>query len=126
MIASPLDRYRETDALTMSGSQQVVALYQALLTDLHRARRAFAAGQVAERTRALLHAQAVVEALAASVDLERGGAIAKGLLDLYAFFLRELLEVQVKAAPDRLERVIAMVAELHGAWVQAAATPPAP
>ena len=58
-----------------------------------------------------------VAELLATLDRQRGGAIAGQLSGLYTFFLRELTSLGVDPSVDRLDRITTMVRELREAFV---------
>ncbi|HXE56693.1 MAG TPA: flagellar export chaperone FliS [Gemmatimonadales bacterium] len=119
MGASPLSKYQELEVLTMSRERLVVFLYSALHANLAQA-RALLDGDVSARTHRILKAQDVLNELLASLDLEAGGELAARLQRIYGWMMVELLEIQARRDAHRLDRVIAMVRELHEAWSRAA------
>ena len=60
-------------AQTLPPAQQIVLLYDGVLRRLKEARDALAAGRVEDRWRAVQRAAAIVDALHACLDFERGG-----------------------------------------------------
>ena len=51
-----------------------------------------------------------------SLDMERGGEIAKNLMSLYVFFNAELMNANIKKDKKRIENVRKMLFDLLGAW----------
>lgn len=118
MIPGAQARYQEMDVTTMPPEKRVVFLYTQLLLQLQFARTLTSTAQIEERADRLLRAQSVVNELLTSLDHRQGGTIATQLAGLYAFFLRELMAIRRDDA--RLDRLIEMVSQLHGAWDAAA------
>lgn len=64
----------------------------------------------------MLRAQDIITELMVSLDMERGGEIAKNLLSLYIFMKKELLEANMKKSPEKVYGVIKLLKELKSAW----------
>ncbi len=111
------DRYKEMEVLSATPGALVVMVYDHLLTSLLRARAAIVAGNVETRVTEFGRARDAVGELLATLDRQRGGAVAEQLGGLYTFFLRELTSLGIDPAVDRLDRVTAMVRELREAFV---------
>ena len=69
--------YRQATAFGASPVGQVVALYDALLRDLHKATTAIAAGHVESRVAAANHALTIIGELQGVLDFEHGGEPAR-------------------------------------------------
>lgn len=111
------DRYKEMEVLSATPGALVVMVYDHLLTSLLRARAAIVAGNVETRVTEFGRARDAVGELLATLDRQRGGAIAGQLSGLYTFFLRELTSLGVDPSVDRLDRITTMVRELREAFV---------
>jgi len=111
------DRYKEMEVLSATPGALVVMVYDHLLTTLLRARSAIVAGDVETRVTEFGRARDAIGELLATLDVERGGAVAAQLGGLYTFFLREITVVGAEASVSRLDRVVAMVRDLREAFV---------
>jgi flagellar protein FliS len=111
------DRYKEMEVLSATPGELVVLVYDHLLTSLLRARAAIVAGDHEARLAEFARARDAVGELLATLDRQRGGAVAGQLGGLYTFFLRELTSLGIDPAVDRLDRVTTMVRELREAFV---------
>ena len=114
--ASHAAQYQEVAVRSASPAQLVVLVYDHLLLNLRRTRLATEQANVELRLQALDRARAALGELLAGLDLERGGEMAGQLSALYAFFLAELVDVGMRPNVARLDRVIAMVAELRDSF----------
>src|SRR5262245_17548029 len=114
--SSHANSYRERDVLTASPARLVVLLYEAALSNLLRARRAVQTGALEERVTAVGRARDAMMELLVTLNEEQGGDIARNLKSLYSFILAELSDVARRPDGARLESVIRIVAELHGAF----------
>ena len=121
--AQALRGYRTTQAQTASPMELVVLLYDGAIRFLADAERAMASGDLRARATAVSRALAIVNELQATLDLERGGAIAEELDRLYDYIQDRLLRFtrdQDAAALADAQRVLNAVAE---AWRTIAAAP---
>lgn len=114
-------RYREMEVLSATPGQLVVLLYDHLLVTLRRAHLATEAGDVSLRCELVDKARNVVTELLVTLDMEKGGDIARNLSGVYTFVLSELVTLGVKPDVQRLDRLTAIVSELREAFAQIAA-----
>lgn len=108
--------YRTREVQTASPGRLVVLVYDHIIAQLARASLAQQAGKIEERVTALAKARAGLFELMATIDVERGGDVARNLKGLYGFFLVELQEFARKPEVSRLARVSGMVTELRDAF----------
>ncbi len=126
MNANPLAAYRETRVKTASPGQLVVMLYDEALKQCNIAVELLGEGNkprpdnIERINKSLVKVQDIVTELMASLDFEAGGDIAQNLFSLYIWFGRELLEANMQKDCARLTAVRDMIAELRGAWAEAA------
>jgi flagellar protein FliS len=119
--ASHSAAYRQQSILTATPGQLVVMLYDGCLRFLHQAAHAMRGGDVAESNARLLRAEAIIDELHATLDLEEGGVVASRLQGIYVFCNRHLLEARSAQEPEMIEKVSELLAELRDAWAQIAA-----
>jgi flagellar protein FliS len=60
----------------------------------------------------------IVDSLRVSLDVEKGGEIAKNLGQLYDYITRRLLEASVSQQPELLAEVASLLKEIKAAWDQ--------
>jgi flagellar secretion chaperone FliS len=119
--------YREATVRGASPVRLVISLYEQAIEDLRRAVIAMDKGAIEVRTREINHALMVIAQLQGSLDMERGGEVAKNLARFYAIVRAGLAEAQLKQSSILLEQQISQLAEVHEAWLEverATATPP--
>jgi flagellar protein FliS len=112
--------YQQVEVTTLSPQRLVVLLYTHLLSNLKLARHHLEQHEVEQRIERMMKAFAIIQELHVTLDYEAGGPIARNLAQLYAFWMQEI--VKLNSRPDRaaLDKLVHMVAEMHGAWVEAA------
>ena len=118
--------YKSTNIRTASQGHLVVLLYEGAVRQLSAAADMFdAANTVKARdiekfNNCLQKAQAIITELQVSLDMDRGGEIAKNLMSLYIFFNNELMSANINRDKKKIDFVLSMMTELSGAWRQAA------
>ncbi|MBJ7470436.1 MAG: flagellar export chaperone FliS [Solirubrobacteraceae bacterium] len=110
--------YRESAVMTASPAQLVVMLYDGAGKFLRQAIAMFEHAEIAKAGIAIGRAQAIVEELFATLDIERGGEIASRLQGIYVFCLSEMADARIEAKPDRLHEVTRLLGELRESWQQ--------
>lgn len=121
MSYAAVARYQQNDVFSMSPARRVVFLYGQTLASLRQAGRYLEKGDIEQRSRCMMRASEIVAELLCSLDFEAGGEISANLAKLYTWMMSEIFEVDRLRDPKRLEKLTAIVAELHAAWNQAAA-----
>ena len=119
--ASHSAAYRQQSILTATPGQLVVMLYDGCLRFLHQAAHAMRGGDMAESNARLIRAEAIIDELHATLDLEQGGVVASRLQGIYVFCNRHLLEARGAQEAEMIEKVSELLAELRDAWAQIAA-----
>jgi len=110
--------YHQTSACGASPVGQVVALYDTILRDLHRAIAASDAGQIEKRVNAANHALVVIGELQGVLDFERGGEPARNLSNFYNIARAMIVNASVASSREKLQELIAMFTRLRAAWSQ--------
>ena len=120
--------YREAAVRGASPLKLVVLLYEQALDDLRRALAAIEQGQIEERTNRINHAIKVIGHLHASLDLERGGTVARDLERFYGVVRKGLMEAQCRQSAEILEEQISCLLVVREAWheIERASTPQDP
>ena len=114
--------YRQTQAQTAAPGELVVMLYQGAIRFVGAGIDAIEIKDVPTAHNSLVKAQAIVSELAETLDLERGGDIARNLAGIYDYLNRRLVEANLAKSAQPAREVLALLRELLPAW-QAAARP---
>ena len=106
-------RYASNTVDTASPVRLLTMLYDRLVRDLHVASAAIVARDVATAHNELVHAQAIVEELASSLDVDAwdGGP---GLAALYQFLLSELVAANVAKDAARVAACLGLAVAIRG------------
>jgi flagellar secretion chaperone FliS len=122
------DAYLESRVLSADPVELVALLYQACTAAVREARAHLAEGRIAERSRAISRAHAILAELTSSLDFARGGEISERLAHLYDYMSRRILEANLQQADAPLAEVLGLLATLAEGWegVQRELAPAAP
>jgi flagellar protein FliS len=122
--AQAASAYKEREVLTASPARLVVIVYDHVLANLQRARVARDAKRPDVQVEAIGRARDGIMELLVTLDIERGGEIAKSLQALYSFMLQQLVDgPRVDSA--KLLRIIGMISDLRESFAVVAAGPQA-
>jgi flagellar protein FliS len=111
--------YRQTQAQTATPGELIVMLYRGAVRFVVSGIEGIEARNVEASHNNLVRAQAVINELLESIDVERGGEVARNLWRLYEFMNSRLVEANLRkdAAPAR--EVEGLLRDLLPAWEQA-------
>ena len=118
--------YQEIGVKTASQGSLVVMLYEGAVSRLEEAialvddDNKIKPGDIEKFGQKVQKASDIISELEASLDLEKGGDIAKNLMSLYIFFNKQLLSVSLSHDKRTLESVHKMLSDLLNSWIQAA------
>ena len=120
--------YREIGVKTASQGKLVVMLYEGACAHLEDAISMIQHDGkiVADNIESFgIHVQKVqdiITELQVSLDMEKGGEIAKNLMALYIYFNSELLTAGIKHDKKRLEFILGLLKQLKESWETASNT----
>jgi flagellar protein FliS len=114
--------YQKTNVSTASQGRLVVLLYEGAIKQL-----TMAMSYIDENNKinprdiekygiCLQKVQAIITELQVSLDMEKGGDIAKNLMALYVFFNEELVQASIAKDKGKLQSVWNMMNELAQSW----------
>jgi len=110
--------YQQAAVRNASAVELVIMLYDVLMRDLQQAIAAMQDGDIEGRTTRLKHALLALEQLEGSLDMEAGGQLATSLSRLYSVTRRQIIDAQVRQAPEILTEMLALLLDVRGAWVE--------
>ena len=120
--------YQKNNVSTASQGRLVVLLYEGAVKHLTAAKNLFGPenklkpNQIEQFGIHIQKTQAIITELQVSLDMEKGGEIAKNLMALYIFFNRQLTDANIKKDKAIVESILKMMSELCESWRQAAAS----
>jgi flagellar protein FliS len=117
--------YQEQAILTATPGQLVVLLYDGIIRFLRQADAAMGEQAVAHSHDRINRAEAIIDELQATLDMSQG-EVAQNLEGIYVFWKKLIWEIRLERDREKLERLVAMVANLREAWAQIAQSAEAP
>ena len=114
--------YQKTNVNTASQGRLVVLLYEGAVKHLKAALNLFdmndklKASDIEQFGIHLQKTQAIITELQVSLDMEKGGDIARNLMSLYVYFNEELMDATISHNKSKIEFVLSKVDELAEAW----------
>lgn len=120
--------YQNTNIKTASQGKLVVLLYEAAVKNLKNAEslideeNKIKPSNMEKFGKFLQKAQAIITELQVSLDMEKGGEIAKNLMALYLYFNEELMQANISKDKAKIESVLKMLKDLTESWRQIAST----
>ena len=114
--------YQKTNVNTASQGRLVVLLYEGAIKHLKAALNLFdinekiKPGDIEQYGIHLQKTQAIITELQVSLDMEKGGDIAKNLMSLYVYFNEELMDATISHSKTKIEFILKMVDELAESW----------
>ncbi|MCS6985164.1 MAG: flagellar export chaperone FliS [Leptospiraceae bacterium] len=116
---NPYLEYQANQVSTADPRQLIVMLYEGAIRFLEASAENMKSFRTYDKANNnMLRAQDIITELMVSLDMERGGEIAKNLLSLYIFMKKQLLEANMKKSPEMVHQVIKLLRELKSAWEQ--------
>ncbi|MCW2950551.1 MAG: Hpt protein [Thermoleophilia bacterium] len=113
------DAYRVNAVETASPEQLTLMCYDGALRFMRRAAKALEDRDLAGANNATGRAQAIINELNVTLDMDRGGEIARNLRDLYLFVNRHMAAGLAGNQPELIRESIGLVRELREAWSEA-------
>jgi len=107
-------------AETLPPARQIVLLYDGAIRRIKEARRALELGRINDRYIAVRKATAIIDALHACVDYERGGEIARLLDQIYTYIGFRLQRINLNGDVTICDELVLRLGELRTSWAQIA------
>lgn len=95
----------------------VQMLFDAAVDRMAAARGCIERGELASKAKLLHSCVTIIAELRGSLDLEKGGALARNLHNLYEYMIRQLLNANVRSDAGCITEVLSLLAEIRSAWM---------
>lgn len=116
--ASAYASYRNAEITTLNQRDLIVKLYQGAERFLLQGASHLEEGHRAKGLEAAHKARAIISELLATLDLDRGGDVARQLQSLYTFCITHILDATAKRDGAELRKLLPILANLREAWQQ--------
>jgi flagellar protein FliS len=107
-------------AETLPPARQIVLLYDGAIRRIKEARQALELGRINDRCIAVHKAAAIIDALHACLDYERGGEIARHLDQIYTYIGFRLQRINLNGDVTICDELVLRLGELRASWAQIA------
>lgn len=114
--------YQKSAVNGASPLQLVIMLYDGALRFMEAGKNAMKQRDIQKQNDFLQRAQRVVMELMSTLDMEKGGEVAKNLLALYSYVLNELVMANMGDDPAGIDRGIKVLSDLRESWSELAAS----
>lgn len=118
-MQTAINRFQQDSIVTASPARLLTMLYDRLLLDLGRAERALGGKNRVEAHKNLTHAQDIIAELMSSLRMDVWDG-AEGLMALYVYAMKELVNANVNQDAAKAREVRELFKPLADAWKQAA------
>lgn len=114
--------YQKTNVSTASQGRLVVLLYEGAIKQLTAALSYINSdgkvipANIEKFGICIQKTQAIITELQVSLDMEKGGEIAKNLMSLYLYFNEELVDASITKNRKKIEFVLNMMSQLVASW----------
>jgi flagellar protein FliS len=116
--ASYKSAYRSAEIETLSQRDLLIRLFQGAERFLNLAMMGMQNRQIEASSTNCQKARAIFVELLATLNYEKGGEIAVQLRDLYSFLIAQITEANLRKEPNRIGRLLPIVATLREGWEQ--------
>ena len=110
--------YKKASVNTLDQTKLIIMLYDGAIKNATFAVEHMKSGQIEKVHDCLIKTKNIVTELMATLDMDRGGDIAKNLQSLYSYMFSQLIEANMNKKTEPVVIVIDLLKELRAAWTQ--------
>ena len=116
MNSQGIQSYRKTNVVTADPKRLILMCYEGAIDNLKIGKQRLIEQDYEGNGRCLIKTKDIICELKASLDFEKGGAIATGLDSLYNYMLTRILHIEISRDLGAIDEVVGMLEELKSAW----------
>ncbi|MBI4082971.1 MAG: flagellar export chaperone FliS [Candidatus Lambdaproteobacteria bacterium] len=117
--------YQKVAVNTVDQRKLIVMMYDGAIKFLSIAKDRIGKGEFYEAHTNLVRGKSIIAELMGSLNLEKGGEIARNLQRIYTYAFNELIEANLRKDAARIEQVVALLKDLREGWKGIQPQPPA-
>jgi len=117
-MKNPYSAYASSDSVE-SKEELLIKVYEEMLSLLNVASMSIEEGDIKSKATALTKVTDALLILKSSLDMERGGEIARNLSDIYDFCVGELLKANLNNDRERIENVKEVLKPIYEGFKEA-------
>lgn len=111
--------YAKTQVTTTTSQQELIVMaYDGILKFLRQGREHLINREFEQKHIYLCKAKSIIEELASTLNMEKGGEIASTLWNLYLFFLQRITEANIANDASKIDEIVPSIEELREGWAQ--------
>ena len=110
--------YKKASVNTLDQTKLIIMLYDGAIKNASFSVEHMKSGQIEKVHDCLIKTKNIVTELMATLNLDRGGDIAKNLQSLYSYMFSQLIEANMNKKTEPVVVVIDLLKELRAAWTQ--------
>ncbi len=112
-------QYQKSSIETASREQILIMLYDGAIQFLNKARVAMQNKEIEATNDNLIKAQNIIQEFINSMDREVAPQLAENLISLYEYFIRRLVQANMKRQIEPIDEVLKYLKSLKATWEQA-------
>lgn len=109
--------YKRASVNTLDQNKLIIMLYDGAIKSIVIAIEKMKVGDIEQTHKQLVKSKNIVSELMISLNMEKGGEIAKNLKSLYGYMFGQLIEANVNKDPAPAENVLNLLRNLKDAWI---------
>jgi len=114
-----VNAYAKTKVSTTTNQQDLIVMaYDGILKFLKMGREHLLANEFEQKYNNLCKARAIIEELASTLNMDKGGEIAKNLWNLYLHFMSRITEANIRHVVAPLDEIIPIIEDLRDGWAK--------
>ena len=110
--------YKKASVNTLDQNKLIIMLYDGAIKNASFAVEHMKSGEIEKVHNCLIKAKNIVTELMATLNMEKGGDVAKNLQSLYSYMFSQLIEANMEKKIQPIIVVIDLLKELRVAWVE--------
>ena len=110
--------YKKASVNTLDQNKLIIMLYDGAIKNASFAVEYMKSGEIEKVHNCLIKAKNIVTELMATLNMEKGGDVAKNLQSLYSYMFSQLIEANMEKKTQPIVVVIELLKELRVAWVE--------
>ena len=118
MSNNPYQQYKNVQYETASQEQLLLMMYESAIKFCRQACAGLEKNELDYANNKLQRVQAIIDELIISLDMERGGGLARNLYTLYEYIKYSLIKANLKKDPAIINEVLVILQDLNESWEQ--------
>ncbi len=114
-----IKQYKKSSIETASKEQILIMLYDGAIQFLNKAKIAINNREIENAHNNLIAAQNILQEFIDSMDREVAPQLAENLISLYEYFIRRLIQANIKKQIEPIDEVLKYLKSLKATWEQA-------